>query len=103
MASSISGARNADQSWYLADLLRHMGSPTVKLVEQAPDGIMMLAEQGEKIVQSRDFFAIFETAEEWKLTAGGRTLGTLPISFPVHQESLIVFAGQMDSSGSRRE
>jgi len=77
-----------------ADLLRHIGSPTIKLVEQAPDGIMMLGEQGEKIVQSRDFFAIFETAEEWKLTVGGRTLGTLPISFPVHQESLVVFAGQ---------
>ena len=77
-----------------ADLLRHMGSPTIGLVEQAPDGIMMLGEQGEKIVQSRDFFAIFETAEEWKLTVGGRTLGTLPISFPVHQESLVVFAGQ---------
>ena len=77
-----------------ADLLRHMGSPTIKLVEQAPDGIMMLGEHGEKIVQSRDFFAIFETAEEWRLTVGGRTLGTLPISFPVHQESLVVFAGQ---------
>ena len=70
-----------------ADLLRHMGSPTIKLVEQAPDGIMMLGEQG-------DFFAIFETAEEWRLTVGGRTLGTLPISFPVHKESLVVFAGQ---------
>jgi ATP-dependent Lhr-like helicase len=77
-----------------ADLLRHMGSSRVKLVEQAPDGIMMLGEQGEKIVQSRDFFAVFETAEEWRLTFGGRTLGTLPISFPVHKESLVVFAGQ---------
>jgi ATP-dependent Lhr-like helicase len=77
-----------------ANLLRHLGSPAVKLVEQAPDGTMMLGEQGERIVQSRDFFAVFETAEEWRLTAGGRTLGTLPISFPVHKDSLIVFAGR---------
>jgi ATP-dependent Lhr-like helicase len=77
-----------------ADLLRHIGSPTIKLLEQAPDGIMMLGEQGERIVQSRDFFAVFETAEEWRLTVGGRALGTLPISFPVHKESLVVFAGQ---------
>jgi ATP-dependent Lhr-like helicase len=77
-----------------ANLLRHLGSPAVKLVEQAPDGTMMLGEQGERIVQSRDFFAVFETAEEWRLMAGGRTLGTLPISFPVHKESLIVFAGR---------
>src|SRR6266404_7011028 len=79
---------------HFADLLRHMGSPATKLVEQAPDGIMMLGEQGERIVQSRDFFAVFETAEEWRLTVGGRTLGTLPISFPVHKASLVVFAGQ---------
>jgi ATP-dependent helicase Lhr and Lhr-like helicase len=77
-----------------ADLLRHLGSPAVELVEQAPDGTMMLGEQGERIVQSRDFFAVFETAEEWRLMAGGRTLGTLPISFPVHKDSLIVFAGR---------
>jgi ATP-dependent Lhr-like helicase len=77
-----------------ANLLRHLGSPAVKLVEQAPDGTMMLGEEGERIVQSRDFFAVFETAEEWRLTAGGRTLGTLPISFPVHKDSLIVFAGR---------
>jgi ATP-dependent Lhr-like helicase len=79
---------------HFADLLRHMGSPAIKLVEQAPDGIMMLGEQGERIVQSRGFFAVFETAEEWRLTVGGRALGTLPISFPVHKASLVVFAGQ---------
>jgi ATP-dependent Lhr-like helicase len=77
-----------------ANLLHHLGSPAVNLVEQAPDGTMMLGEQGERIVQSRDFFAVFETAEEWRLTSGGRTLGTLPISFPVHKDSLIVFAGR---------
>lgn len=75
-------------------LLRHIGSPTVKLIEQAPDGILMLAQEGEKIVQSRSFFAVFEAADEWRLTVGGRTLGTLPISFPVHKDSLVVFAGQ---------
>ena len=77
-----------------SDLLRHIGSPTVKLIEQAPDGILMLAQEGEKIVQSRSFFAVFEAADEWRLTVGGRTLGTLPISFPVHKDSLVVFAGQ---------
>jgi ATP-dependent helicase Lhr and Lhr-like helicase len=56
--------------------------------------IRQLAEQGEAIVQSRNFFAVFEAAEEWRLTVSGRTLGTLPISFPVHKDSLVVFAGQ---------
>ncbi|MBR1146135.1 DEAD/DEAH box helicase [Bradyrhizobium sp. AUGA SZCCT0431] len=77
-----------------ADLLRNLASQTVQFIEQSPDGILMLAEKGELIVQSRNFFAVFESADEWRLTVGGRTLGTLPISFPVHKDSLVVFAGQ---------
>lgn len=77
-----------------ADLLRHLGSPEVRIVEQAPDGILMLAPAGEALVQSRDFFAVFESAEEWRLVTAGRELGRLPISFPVHKESLVVFAGR---------
>lgn len=77
-----------------ATLLRHMGDANVKLIEQAPDGTLMLAAVGEQIVQSREFFAVFEVAEEWRLTSGGRTLGNLPISFPVHKDSLVVFAGR---------
>lgn len=77
-----------------ADLLRNLASPTVQFIEQSPDGILMLAEKGELTVQSRNFFAVFESADEWRLTVGGRTLGTLPISFPVHKDSLVVFAGQ---------
>jgi ATP-dependent helicase Lhr and Lhr-like helicase len=77
-----------------ADLLRHLSSEAIKFVEQSSDGTIMLGKEGERIVQSRNFFAVFESAEEWRLTVGGRTLGTLPISFPVHKDSLVVFAGQ---------
>lgn len=77
-----------------AILLRHMGDQNIRLIEQAPDNTLMLGSAGEEIVQSREFFAVFEVAEEWRLTSGGRTLGTLPISFPVHVESLVVFAGR---------
>jgi ATP-dependent Lhr-like helicase len=77
-----------------AELLRHMGSADLKLIEQAPDGTLMLGVVGEQIVQSRSFFAVFESSEEWRLTAAGRTLGTLPISYPVYVDSLVVFAGR---------
>jgi hypothetical protein len=73
-----------------ATVLRHIGSPEMKLIEQAPDGTLMLGAAGEAIVQSRDFFAVFETRQEWRLASGGRTLGTLPISFPVHIDNLVV-------------
>jgi ATP-dependent Lhr-like helicase len=77
-----------------AALLGHLGNQAVGLIEQAPDGTLMLGAKGEEIVQSRSFFAVFESTEEWRLVTGGRQLGTLPISFPVHEESLVVFAGQ---------
>lgn len=77
-----------------AGLLRHLGSPEVRFVEQAEDGTLMLGQEGEKTAQSRNFFAVFESGEEWRLTVGGRTLGTLPITYPVHKDGLVVFAGQ---------
>jgi ATP-dependent Lhr-like helicase len=77
-----------------ADLLRHLASDTIRFIEQSGDGLIMLAEKGEQTVQSRSFFAVFESAEEWRLTIEGKTLGTLPISFPVHKDGLVVFAGR---------
>jgi ATP-dependent Lhr-like helicase len=76
------------------NLLRHLATKGVRFIEQAPDSTLMLAQEGEKIVQSRSFFAVFESSEEWRLTVGGRTLGTLPITYPVHKDGLVVFAGQ---------
>jgi ATP-dependent Lhr-like helicase len=77
-----------------ANLLRHLGGAEIRLVEQAPDGTLMLGREGERIVQSRSFFAVFESTEEWRLMVGGQPLGTLPITFPVHKEGLVVFAGR---------
>lgn len=77
-----------------AGLLRHLAIKEIRFIEQAPDGTLMLGQEGEKTVQSRSFFAVFESGEEWRLTVGGRTLGTLPITYPVHKDGLVVFAGQ---------
>jgi ATP-dependent Lhr-like helicase len=77
-----------------AGLLRHLATKEIRFIEQAPDGTLMLSQEGEKTVQSRSFFAVFESGEEWRLTVGGRTLGTLPITYPVHKDGLVVFAGQ---------
>lgn len=78
---------------YLA-LLRSMGSEERKLIEQAPDGTLMLGEVGERLVASRDFFSLFETAAEWSVMTTGKVLGSLPINSPVIAGNLIVFAGR---------
>ncbi|TPJ54729.1 DEAD/DEAH box helicase [Mesorhizobium sp. B2-6-4] len=76
------------------ELLRTMASPEQRLIEQAPDGTIMLGEIGEQLTSARDFYAIFSTDEEWRLVSGGRTLGTIPVSNPVGVGAVISFAGQ---------
>ncbi len=75
-----------------AGLLRSMAS--AKLIEQASDGTIMLGEEGERLTTRYDFFAIFDTDEEWRLVASGRPLGTVPLNNAVAIGSLIIFAGQ---------
>lgn len=75
-------------------MLRWMANPDVRLIEQAPDGTIMLGEIGERLVGGRDFYAVFESDEEWRLVASGRTLGVIPLSNIVGVGSLLVFAGQ---------
>lgn len=78
----------------LANLLRGMADPEVGLLEQSPDGLLMLGRIGERITVSRDFYANFDTEEEWRLIAGGRSLGTIPLSNAVAVGVLVGFAGR---------
>lgn len=89
-----SGPLSAFSKSDYASLLRAMATPELALIEQAPDGTIMLGEQGERLTAGRDFYAIFATDQEWKLIAGGRTLGTIPISNPVGVGGIVSFAGQ---------
>ncbi len=78
----------------LAALLRTLADPDAGLIEQAPDGLLMLGREGERITARRDFYANFETDEEWTLVAGGRALGTIPLANAVAIGGLIGFAGR---------
>jgi ATP-dependent Lhr-like helicase len=77
-----------------AELLRAMSDHEIRLIEQAPDGTIMLGEDGEVLVTHRDFYSVFQTNEEWRIISGARTLGTIPLSNSVGIGSMIVFAGQ---------
>jgi ATP-dependent Lhr-like helicase len=76
------------------DLLRCAASKEAELIEQAPDGTIMLGRTGERLVAGRDFYAVFETDEEWRLVAGGTALGTLPIVNVLGVGSIVAFAGR---------
>ncbi len=88
------------------ELLRHVTSKAVRLVEQAPDGTLMLGERGEALVQAKEFYALFESGPEWKLVVGAKPLGTIPLTNVVAVGNLVVFAGrrwQIEGVDERRK
>ena len=77
-----------------ARLLRRLGEKDVALVEQAPDGVLLLGSQGERLVEHYSFYAVFQTPEEFRITNNGKTLGTLPVSMVLAPKMTIVFSGR---------
>jgi ATP-dependent helicase Lhr and Lhr-like helicase len=75
-----------------ADLLRCLASEDV--IEQAPQGELILGLQGEHIRADRGFYAVFDTPIEYRLLHGARLLGTLPSAVVPAPDSHIVFAGR---------
>jgi ATP-dependent Lhr-like helicase len=73
-------------------LLRSLGA--ADLITQASDGLLLLGTAGERLVNHYSFYAVFRTAQEYRLVAGGRTLGSLPVEYPLMPGSLLIFGGR---------
>lgn len=58
-----------------ADLLKHLGS--IDQIEQMETGELILGLAGEKIVRSKDFYAVFSTPPEWDVFYKERSLGRI--------------------------
>jgi ATP-dependent Lhr-like helicase len=86
------GAFRAVDSALFAELLRSLASH--ELIRQLHSGEMVLDLAGERVVNHYGFYAAFQTAEEYRLTSGGRALGTLPISYPLFPGLYLIFGGR---------
>ena len=75
-----------------SELLRSMGE--ADLIVQASDGLLLHGKVGDRIVNHYSFYSAFQSAEEYRLVAGGRTLGSIPIDYPILVGSLLIFAGR---------
>ena len=73
-------------------LLRDLGA--ADLLMQADDGTLLAGGRGDAIVNHYTFYSAFQTSEEYRLVAGGRTLGSIPVDYPVLVGSLLIFAGR---------
>ncbi len=88
--------RRVDQDLFIK-VLRRLGSPSVDLLEQAPDGTLLLGQKGERMASHYSFYAVFQTTQEFSVvnTATGKTLGTLPVSGQIQEGERIMFAGTL--------
>lgn len=73
-------------------LLYHMGK--VQLLQQLGSGELVLGIEGERITNSYTFYAVFKTPDEFRIVAGSKTLGTLPVDSLILKDQHIIFGGR---------
>lgn len=88
------GAFEAVSPDILAGILRALGDQENRLIEQAPDGTLLLGEIGERIVDHYDFYAVFQSPEEFRIVCEEKELGTLPILTVLVPGMTIIFSGR---------
>jgi ATP-dependent Lhr-like helicase len=75
-----------------AELVRHLGKK--ELLMQDSSGLLLHGRVGEKMVNHYSFYAAFVADEEFRIIAGTKTLGTLPVSQALTVGQRILFAGK---------
>jgi ATP-dependent helicase Lhr and Lhr-like helicase len=73
-------------------LLRCLGQHT--LIQQSPDGDLLLGEKGDYIASHYNFYSAFATPQEYRIRHEGKSLGTLPMNIPLMANMLFIFGGQ---------
>jgi ATP-dependent Lhr-like helicase len=60
---------------HYATVLKHLAA--IDHIQQMPDGELIVGLTGERVVRSREFYAVFQTPPEWDVRHGERTLGRI--------------------------
>ncbi len=77
-----------------AEILQAMGRSDAALLEQARDGLLLLGQGGERLVEHYSFYAVFKTPEEYRVVAEGRPLGTLSVDNMIAPGMMLIFSGR---------
>ena len=85
--------RNIDKPLF-SQILKRMGHAEVRLLEQAPDSTLLFGSEGEKITDKYDFYAVFETPEEFRVVFKNKEIGKLPMALPYKSGDLLIFGGR---------
>lgn len=88
----VSGAfRRIDRALFVA-CLRDLGK--CDLVEQGPDGFLILGMNGEKLTRRFDFYAAFLTQREINVLCDGRLIGTISEEEAPPEGTLLLLGGK---------
>jgi ATP-dependent Lhr-like helicase len=90
-ALSGQGPFSAVDSDMFLRLLRCLGD--AEILTQSSDGTLLAGIVGDHIVNHYSFYSAFQSSDEYRLIAHGRTLGTIPVDYPVLVGSYLIFAG----------
>lgn len=85
--------RNIDKPLF-TQILKRMGHPEIRLLEQATDGTLLLGAEAEIITDKFDFYAVFETPEEFRVVFKNKEIGKLPMALPYKSGDLLIFGGR---------
>jgi ATP-dependent Lhr-like helicase len=88
----VEGAFDRVESGMLAKLMRSLAQ--YDLIEQSPDGRLILGLAGEKIVRHYSFYSAFATSMEYEVVYAGKVLGALPLSGLPKAGVHVVFAAR---------
>lgn len=74
------------------DLVRDMAA--ADLVEQMPEGDLILGLEGQKVVNKYDFYSAFQTPFEFKVAHNQRAIGSLPAMYAPQPEDHLLLGGR---------
>ena len=92
LALCRSGPFRGIDSELFEEILRCLGKQHI--LTQTSDRALTLGDRGETIVDHYSFYTAFVTPDEYRLVAGSKTLGTIPITQPLAPGSHLIFAGR---------
>ncbi len=83
--------RHIDKSVFL-DVLKSLGREDI--IEQTPEGDLILGLKGEKTVRFYDFYSAFKVPEEMNVIHNGRSIGKVSINAALNVGSFLVLAAK---------
>jgi ATP-dependent Lhr-like helicase len=83
--------RAVDQSLFVRTL-RDMGA--ADLIEQSPEGLLVLGIKGERIVRHHDFYLAFVIDDEYRVSHAGRHIGNVALPPLLEENPFVILAGR---------